>query len=324
MIAGFLLALTGVVFGQVDPNRVVATVNGVDIKGDEYYHRMEFLPGVGRNLGDRFAEFPPGFLTLEQLITERLVFDLAKEKGVMPTDADVQDELRYRLTRNPKYQDTWRATGQTDADLNYQIKYDLAEFNILTAGITVTDQEVEAYYKQNPDKFTTPALYTLRVIVVRSQADADTVDKDLASGKAFADVAKARSADVTAGRGGEYGTVPATYLTAQVKTALQGIKDGETTPWFTAGASANNGDEQAKFKFLLEKTTAPKLEPLDADVMRTTRQQMMMDKGKIKNDIKGELNALRQKAVIDIKEKGFADAYKRFLDAYLKATSGKG
>ena len=200
IFAGLWFAMTGIAFAQVDPNRVVATVNGVEIKGDEYYHRMEFLPGVGKNMGDGFAEFPPGFLTLEQLITEKLIFQLAKDKGVMPTDADVQDELRYRLHLNPKLQEDWRASGRTDAELNYQIKFDLAQFDILTAGITVTDQEVEKFYKDNPKQFTSPMLVTLRVIVVRTQPDADAVDKDLASGKTFPDVAKARSADVTAGR----------------------------------------------------------------------------------------------------------------------------
>lgn len=117
IFAGLLLALTGAALAQVDPARVVATVNGVAIKGDEYYHRMEFLPGVGKNMGDGFAEFPPGFLTLEQLITEKLVFQLAKEKGVMPTQADIDAELQYRMSKDKTLQVDWLASGQTFADL---------------------------------------------------------------------------------------------------------------------------------------------------------------------------------------------------------------
>jgi len=316
--------MAGITLAQVDPNRVVATVNGVQIKGGEYYHRMEFLPGVGRNLGDRFAEFPPGFLTLEQLITEKLIYQLAKEKDVMPTDADVQDELNYRLSRNPLLKEQWAATGQTEADLTNGIKFDLAQFNILTAGITVTDQEAEKHYKDYPTDFTTPTQYTLRVIVVRNATDADIVDKELAAGKAFADVAKAHSADLTAGRGGEYGTVPSERLSDQVRMALQSMKDGETTPWFSASNNSGPGADVAKFKFLLEKTTPPKLLPLTPDLKRGIRQQMMMDLGKTKNPIKEELDALRAKATIDITEKGFAEAYKKFVDAYLKASGGKG
>lgn len=314
--AGLLLAIAGIAVAQVDPARVVATVNGVEIKGAEYYRRMEFLPGVGRNLGDGFAEFPPGFLTLEQLITEKLVFQLAKEKGVLPSDAEVQAELDTRIKQSPTFQVDWIASGRTQAELKYNIRFDLAQFRLLTAGITVTDQEVEQFYKQNAPMFTIPEQATLRVIVVRTQADADAVDKDLASGKAFAEIAKAKSADVTAKSGGEYGTVPISYLSEQVRTGVKAAKAGQTTAWF---ASADN---TAKFKFLVEKITPATLQPLTAELRRQARRRLMMDKGKIRNHVKEDLNALRAKAAIDIKEAGFASAYKKFMDGYLKASGG--
>ena len=76
-------------WSQVDPARVVAVINGEEIKGAEYYRRMEYLPGAGKMLGDRFAEFPPGFMAIEQIITERLVYQLAKQKHCLPTDAEI-------------------------------------------------------------------------------------------------------------------------------------------------------------------------------------------------------------------------------------------
>jgi hypothetical protein len=323
IFAGLLLAIAGAAAAQVDATRTVATVNGVEIKGGEYYRRMEFLPGVGRDLGTGFAEFPPGFLTLEQLITEKLVFQLAKQKGVMPTDPEIQDELRYRLGKNPRLEQDWLAAGRTRAELEYEIKFDLAQFKILTAGITVTDQQVEQYYKANPGTYTIPKQVTLRVIVARTQADADAVDKELAAGKAFTDVAKAHSADVTAARGGEYGTVPISYLSGSVQTALASMSEGQTTAWFSSTKrDPDSKEEPAKFRFLLEKVIPQSLQPLDADTRRQTRQKLMMDEGKIKNHIKEELNALRASAKIDIAEKGFADAYKKFLDGYLKSSGG--
>ena len=53
---------------MVDPNRVVLVINGEEIKGAEYYRRMEYLPGVGSQMGASFSDFPPGFLTIQQLI----------------------------------------------------------------------------------------------------------------------------------------------------------------------------------------------------------------------------------------------------------------
>lgn len=318
-LAGVLLALASGVWAQVDPSRVVATINGTEIKGAEYYRRMEFLPGVGKNLGDGFAEFPPGFLTLEQLITEKLVFQLAAKKGVTPTDAEIQDELKYRLSKNPRLLDDWLASGRTRADLEYDVKFDLAQFKILTAGITVTDQEVEQYYKGHQDQYTIPKRVQLKVIVVRSQADANAVDKELSAGKAFADVAKAHSADVTATSGGDYGTVPLSYLSETVRNGIANVPAGQATPWF------NSSDGSAQFKFLVVKIFPETVQPLDDDVRRQTRQRIMMTKGAVKNDMKKELDAMRASATIDIKDKAFASAYKKYMDAYLKATgAGKG
>jgi parvulin-like peptidyl-prolyl isomerase len=321
--AGLWIAVAGSALAQVDPARVVATVNGVEIKGSEYYRRMEFLPGVGRNLGDGFAEFPPGFLTLEQLITEKLIFQLAKTKGVTPSDPEVQDELRYRLTKNPKLLQDYIDRGRTRAELEYEVKFDLVQFKLLTAGITVTDQEVEKYYNTNKPLFTTPVQLTLRVIVARTGTDATLVDKDLAAGKPFAEVAKARSADVTASRGGEYGTVPLDYLAPNVRSSIATLKAGQTTQWFEAAdTSAGPKTDAPRFKFLIEKVTPERLLPLDADLKRQARQKLMMDRGKVQNHLKADLMALRTKSTIDIKEKGFADAYKKFLDAFLKNSGG--
>lgn len=312
IIAGLLLALSGFAMGQVDPNRTVATVNGTEIKGAEYYRRMEFLPGVGRDIGSGFAEFPPGFLTLEQLITEKLVFQLAKKKGVSPTDPEVQAELDRRRKMNPKMMEQWAQLGRSEDELRYNIRFELAQFKILTAGVTVTDQEVDQHYKQNPAEFTSPKQATLRVIVVRNPADATKVDQALASGKAFADVAKQYSADITAASGGEYGTVPFTFLNEQVRNAVIATKVGSATAWFPSA------DKSAQFKFLVEAIIPEKLQPMTDEVRFATRQRMMMDKGKIKNDIKKELGELRKTAAVDIKEPAFADAYKKYVDASIK------
>lgn len=314
--------VAAVTLAQVDPSRVVATVNGVTIKGAEYYRRMEFLPGVGKNVGTGFAEFPPGFLTLEQLITEKLIFQLAKSHGVSPTEAEIQAELDYRKSKNKNLLTDWLASGRTEAELLYDVKFDLTQFKLLTEGITVTDQEVDQFYKTNKDMYTMPAQVGLRVIVVRTQADVAAVDKELAAGKPFADVAKAHSVDMTAANGGEYGVVPVTGLSEGVRNALQTLAIGKTTEWFSASQDPNSKDEPAKFKFLLEKVVPEQLQPMDADLRRQTRQRIMMDKGRIKNHLKEELDALRAKAKIEIGEPAFANAYKKFLDGYLKTTNG--
>lgn len=313
------LAAAAFATAQVDVNKTVVVVNGEEIKGAEYYHRMEYLTGVGKPTSKGVAEFPPGFLTIEQLITERLILQLAKNKGVYPSDPEVDKELEAKLVENPTLQADWINTGGTMEELRYQTRVDLAQFKIATMGINVTDQQVEAHYKQNGRMYTLAKKVKLSVIVVRNDDTAKKVDADLKAKKPFADVAKAYSEDVTRGVGGEMGNISVPMLSKEVQAAISSIKIGETTAWMSTG--------DAQVKFLLRDVTPEKKLELDAKLKRQIRRMLMLDGGRMKGiDVQKEMYDLRSKASIDIKDKVFAEAYTRFMEAYKKdkALSGGG
>jgi parvulin-like peptidyl-prolyl isomerase len=207
-----LAALAGCVtsaFAQTpDTTPVVVSVNGDAVKAAEYYRRMEYLPGITRRIGNTSMNYPPGFLALETLITEKLVFQLARQKNVAPTEPEIQAELATMLTDNPKLLNDAALAGQSKSDIEYQIKYNLAQFKLATFGITITDQEVDNFYKSNPQMFTIPKRAKLSVIAVTDEGSKSKIDAELGAGKPFADVAKVYSEDVTKANGGEFGTVP--------------------------------------------------------------------------------------------------------------------
>lgn len=301
---------------MVDPNRVVLVINGEEIKGAEYYRRMEYLSGVGRQMGAGFSEFPPGFLTIQRLIDERLVFDLAKQKGIYPTDEEIQDELKVRQDDNPTVLKDWLASGGNMDDLKYLLRFQIAQFKIQTDGITITDTEVQKDYTDRPDTYKIPKQYKLRVIYVATADDTKAVDQEIESEKAFADIAKEKSIDLTRLVGGEYGTVPVYRLDTDTQKALADIKIGQTTKWFTTNPAGGNG---VYLKFFLEDVLPEKKMELDATLRRVIRRQLMVDKGRVKNpNITKELDALRIKAKIDIKQPEFADAYQKFMKVYLQ------
>jgi len=311
-----LLAFGLAVYGaaQVDPNRTIVVVNGEEVKGAEYYRRMEFLPGVGKLFSGSFAEFPPGFLTLEQIITERLVIQLAKEKGVLPTDAEVEAEVKAAETETPKDIEAWLAGGRTREELVYQTRYNLSQFRLYTRGITVTDGEVEKFYTDNPTLFTIPKQLDLKIIVVTSEDAAKAVDADLAAGKKFEDVSKERSVDVSKVTGGNYGKVSWDDLSKEARAALENVQVGQTTGWIVS--------QETRVKFLLAGVTPPAKRPLDAALKRSIRREQMLTKGRIANDVQKEMNQLRKRSTIDIKEKSFASSYKQFIDTFLGTTGG--
>jgi foldase protein PrsA len=316
LLAG--LALTAIqAYGQVDPARTVAVVNGTEIKGNEYYRRMEYLPGVGKRAGNGFAEFPPGFLTLEQLITEKLVLQLAKDKGVSPSDLEVQAELKARLEDEPKLLENWKATGRTEQELLNQLKYEVANFKLQTFGITITDQQVEQYYAENPSTYTVPKQVKLRVIAITDASKKSAIDKDLAAGKAFQEVAKSYSEDLTKDSGGDFGTVPVTLLPPDWQKAVDAVKAGQVTTWV---GSEQNG--QARYaRFLVESITPAKKMTLDAGLKRDIRRTMLLQRSSTTGRtaaLEKEMRDMRAKAKIDIKQPEFAKIYEAYIKAYLK------
>jgi parvulin-like peptidyl-prolyl isomerase len=299
-------------FAQVDPNRVVFAVNGEEVKGAEYYHRMEYLPGVVKQFGQTSFSFPPGFLTIEQLITEKLIMQLAVKRGVAPTDAEVQDWLDGQMTDNPSLLNDWAATGQSKDDYMTALRVQVAQFKLATEGINITDQEIDNLYRDNPSMYTIPKRYKLRIIVVSDANNQTLVDQDLKAGKKFEDVAKARSEDISSRAGGEFGTWAEPVIPEATLKALAGVKIGSTTEW------TPTSEKGALAKYLVEDILKPELLPLDSKLRRHIRMDEMLRRGSSRNDLSKEMLDMRLNAKIDIKQAEFAAAYSKFITVYLK------
>lgn len=308
-----LLALAGSAvagFAQSDPTKPIGTVNGEPISGMEYFRRMEFLPGVGRLVGDRFVSTYPGYLAMQQLINERLLLQLAREKNVFPRPADVQKQVDEQLKLRPDMLKNLEKVGLTRADLERQITIDLAEFNLVTMGVNITDIEVEKHYRDNQSRFTLPRRYKLRVIAVATDQK-DAVDADLKAGKSFADVAKARSQASSATQGGSMGD----YLSADAfadptKIALQNTRIGQTSTWI-------QGETGNWFKFFVEDVKAREVIPLDAKLRDDIRRTLMVDRGRVRNNIDKMMMEMRRKARVSITQPGISD----MIDEWLKTST---
>ena len=309
ILPSFALSLVAcIAVAQVDPNATVVTINGEAVRGGEYFKRMEMLPNVSRRVGNNSLNFPPGFLTIELLITEKLVFQLAKQKGVYPSDAEVQAELNSILTENKTFLNDALLAGQSKEDVEHQIRYQLAQFKIATFGINLTDQEIDTFYRENPQVFTVPKRAKLSIIAVTDEATKSKVDNELSSGKAFGDVAAKFSEDISKANKGDFGTVPIATLPEGARNAINATKIGQMTAWVvTPGATT-------QVKFMLHDVLPEEKTPLDAKVRKQIRRQLMLQRGQQKNNVAKEMADIREKANIQIANKAFADMYKKFLE----------
>ncbi|MFM9871972.1 MAG: peptidyl-prolyl cis-trans isomerase [Fimbriimonadaceae bacterium] len=299
------LCLVNAAFAQDDKPMIV--VNGETIMRSNYIKRMEVLPGVGKQVGGRFIEASPGFLTLSAMINEMLTLQLAKEKSVTPSEAQITEEFDFRNKDNPNYTKAFTMLGFTVADIRNNLKISLAEFNLVTMGINIADAQVNKYYQDRlATDFTYSKRFRLRVIAVNSDTLKKKVDAEIASGKTFADIAADNSIDLsTKYDGGLMGDIPEEQLGGDVKTLVVGLKKGQTTSWIKATTS--------EVKIYLEEILPATVIKLDDVLKRKIRNKLMVDRGAVKNDVPKMLEDMRKRAKVEFQGTPFDKDLKDLL-----------
>ncbi|MEI7577995.1 MAG: peptidyl-prolyl cis-trans isomerase [Armatimonadota bacterium] len=280
-------------------------INGEKVSRSEYVRRMEYLPGIGKATRDgNFVEVFPGLAAVDFIINERLTLQLAKERGVEPTPAEVDAELAMIQRREPGLLERFMSTGRTKDEYRAVVKFNLAQFRLQTEGVLVTDTEVKNLYDLAKDvRFTRPPMVRLRVIAVNTEAESKEVDAELKAGKTFAATATLFSKDVSSRAGGMYGDIPLEQLSANVKDAVTKLKKGDMTAWLKSS-------DTLLAKFFVEEVFARTTRPLDADLKEDLRRELLVRKGTGKNDVSKLLKEARQKADIKIASPEFEKAYK--------------
>jgi hypothetical protein len=280
-------------------------INGEKVSRAEYVRRMEYLPGLGKATRDgNFVEIFPGLATVDFIINERLTLQIAKERGVEPSSAEVDAELAMIQRREPGLLERFMATGRTKDEYKAVVRFNLAQFRLQTEGVLVTDTEVKNLYDLAKDvRFTRPPMVRLRVIAVNSDAESKEVDSELKAGKSFAATATLFSKDVSSRVGGMYGDIPLEQLSANVKEAVTKLKKGDTTAWLKSS-------DTLIVKFFVEEVFARTTRPLDAELKEDLRRELLVRKGSSKNDVSKLLREARQKANIKIASPEFEKAYK--------------
>ncbi len=160
-----------------------------------------------------------------------------------------EEALRLGHDQDPAYRTDARfAEAQVLARLLAEAVGDEA------AAATPTDQEVRAYYDANPAEFTVAERRALRLIELRTAEEAREAAADLAAGKPFAEVARARSWHAESrAAGGDIGAFDAEQLPEPVREAAFALGEGEHTPEALAGETA-----EGKVWVLLQVTAVQK------------------------------------------------------------------
>ncbi len=213
---------------------------GISVSDDEIIAAAQFSP-------------PPEIMQAPDFQTDG-VFDLDKYRRFLASNVDPPFmfalEARYReeIPRTKLFQQLITDVYLTDAKLwqMYQDEHDSVTIRLLElvpeamvadSEITLTDDDLRAYFREQPDEFKRPAAaYTSYITTSRITNSADTATalaraqqlrEEILDGTDFADVAERESADSTSRiNGGDLGVVPRGQFIEEFEEAVLALPRG--------------------------------------------------------------------------------------------------
>lgn len=129
---------------------VVATVNGEKITRGEY---------------DRAVAAQSGSQILDNLVTDRLIKDEAKKRGITVDGQAVakqMDDIRGRFSSDQEYQMALKQNGLTEDDLTQRVQVQQLAQQLVADKIQVTDDEITNQYNSNKDQYNGKSLNDVR------------------------------------------------------------------------------------------------------------------------------------------------------------------
>lgn len=199
-----LIVLTGVsgCGKPAETEVVLASVGDTEIKVSDFDARIANLPARYREVVKRKkSEY------LKELINDTLLYQEAVKRGL---DAD-EEVLRVIAEAEKKILIARLLKDEIDDALE------------------ISEAEVNAFYEENANRYRTPELMRASHILLMSEEDARKVIEDHAAGVNFENLAKAKSMDPTAQRGGDIGYFPKGQLMPEFENACSGLDVGEVS-----------------------------------------------------------------------------------------------
>jgi peptidyl-prolyl cis-trans isomerase C len=95
--------------------------------------------------------------------------------------------------------------------------------------IVITDEDIEIFYEANRNLYMSPEIMRVSHILVPTSEEAETILKAIKEGSSFEDMARAKSVDPTAQRGGDIGYFPKGQLMPEFENACAELDIGETS-----------------------------------------------------------------------------------------------
>ncbi|MFA6823650.1 MAG: peptidylprolyl isomerase, partial [Geobacter sp.] len=236
---------------------VLATVNGSTITSADFDREVKALPEYIRGMADT----PQGKKELiDTLVMRELILQQAAKEGL-----DKGKEIDEKL-----------------AELKKRIVVDTYLKKKVETDAKISDEELKKFYEQNLDKFKSGEQVKASHILVKSEQEAKDILAQLKGGTAFEELAKAKSVDTSASKGGDLGWFGKGNMVPAFEKAAFALKEGQLS-----------GIIKSEFGFHIIKLTGKRAagtrsfdevkEQITAALMPSKQQQIFMQ---LKEDLK--------------------------------------
>jgi peptidyl-prolyl cis-trans isomerase C len=228
---------------------VVARVNGETINKAEFEKAIKNVEGragsaVPAEQRDRVYRG-----VLDQLVAYRLLMQETKTRTIDVPESDIDAriaQIKQQFPSEDVFKQTLTKQNMTVEQLREDAKNDMRVAKMLetevNAKVAVQPQDVDTFYKQNPDKFQQGERVRASHILIRTGENPDAKVKDAArakaadvltqvkAGKDFAELAKQHSQDPgSAVKGGDLGFFQKGQMVGAFERAAFALKPGEVS-----------------------------------------------------------------------------------------------
>jgi foldase protein PrsA len=191
MVAVFALGV--VATAGCAASKPVITVNGTAINKSDFDNKLE---------GNQRSAEP----VLQQMVDKVLIDQYASAHGISASDADIDASLTKIEANFPagQFDTVLKSQGLTMQDARDIVREQVLLKNAVDKDIKVDQAQIDAYMKTNNVTMNSPSQVRVRHILVKTLAEANSIEKQLKAGANFATLAAKYSIDPSSkDKGGE-------------------------------------------------------------------------------------------------------------------------
>lgn len=218
MVAVFALGV--VATAGCAASKPVITVNGTAINKSDFDNKLE---------GNQRSAEP----VLQQMVDKVLIDQYASAHGISASDSDIDAALTKIEANFPagQFDTVLKSQGLTMQDARDIVREQVLLKNAVDKDIKVDQAQIDAYMKTNNMTMNSPSQVRVRHILVKTQAEALSIEKQLKGGADFAALAKKYSVDPSSkDKGGELPIFGPGQMVAPFQAAAFKLKVGQTSP----------------------------------------------------------------------------------------------